>query len=84
MKKGVKIIACVSIEVLKAKRGNSKERIITIYVSNTQSQYTLAAKHLQGIIEIIESIRSDVIIRECHERGFSFIHNLREVGVGDG
>ena len=61
------------IVALKAKRGDSKKGIITIYVSDTQSQNTLAAKHLQGIIEIIESMGGDVIIRECHERNFSCV-----------
>ena len=72
------------IVALKAKRGDSKKGIITIYVSYTQSQDTLAAKHLQGIIKIIESMGGDVIIRECHERNFSCVHHLRKVGMGDG
>ncbi len=70
--------------VLEAKGGDSKEGIVTIHIPDAQSQNTLAAEHLQGIVEIIESVRCDVIIRERHKENFLCIHHVRKIGMSDG
>ncbi len=64
------------IVVLEAQGGDSKEGVITIHIPDAQPQNTLAAEHLQGIVEIIESVRSDIIICKCHKRDFPCIHHI--------
>ena len=68
--------------MLEAKRGDSKEGVVTIQVSDAQAEDAVTEKNLGGIEKIIKSIRRHVIVCKGHKGDLLFFHPPAEVCVG--
>ncbi len=63
---------------------NSKERIVAVHVTDTQSQDVVTAKHLGGIKKVVITVRGYIIISKGHKGNFSLIHQVCKMAVGNG
>ena len=70
--------------IAKLQGWNSKKRVVTIHIADTQPQNMIAAKYLRGIIKVVEAVGRHIIIRKGHKGQFSFGHQISKMGVGDG
>ncbi len=69
--------------MIKLQRGNSKQRIVAVDITDAEAQDMIAAKNLRCVVKIIETVRCHIIIRQGHERGPALRHQVGKMGVGD-
>lgn len=55
---------------IKSQGWNPEKRVVTIHITDSEPKDMVAAKYLGGIIKVVESMGSHVIVCQSHKRKF--------------